>query len=141
VVLAATLLSAWLVVLPGVAFEFYKRVRPGCKPSRDDKESVRRLMTDRLVFWGGAGCLLVLAGLVDRAAWLLAFEYRDLVSVGLWLAVVAAVLRVLAPMAGSSTRPPWAPGVCWRWGRSVVICWCSCCVRGGCPSCSGRRWG
>jgi hypothetical protein len=50
-------------------------------------------MTDRLVFWGGAGCLLVLAGLVDRAAWLLAFEYRDLVSVGLWLAVVAAVLR------------------------------------------------
>jgi MFS family permease len=43
----------------------------------------------------------VLAGLVDRAAWLLAFEYRDLVSVGLWLAVVAAVLRVLAPMAGS----------------------------------------
>lgn len=101
VVLAATLLSAWLVVLPGVAFEFYKRVGPGCKPSRDDKESVRRLMTDRLVCWGGAGCLLVLAGLVDRAAWLLAFEYRDLVSVGLWLAVVAAVLRVLAPMAGS----------------------------------------
>lgn len=47
--------------------------------------------------------LVALAGLVDRVAWFIAFKELSVVHAGLLLALAAAVLRALAPLASSAT--------------------------------------
>ena len=101
VVLVLMLVVGWLVAIPWAAWQLRVRGRAPGSPLRYDEEAVRRRLTDRLVWWVKLACVVLLAGLVDRAAWLLAFQYRDLVSVGVWLAVVAAVLRALMPAVAS----------------------------------------
>ena len=99
--LMAVLFFGWLVAIPWVAWTLHGPQRPSGGLTPYDEESVRRGMTDKLRGAARLACITLLVGLVDRVAWLLAFEYRDLVGVGLWLALVAAVLRVLAPVVAS----------------------------------------
>jgi len=68
-------------------------------------DTVRNLLTKRLMLRLAAMGFVVVAGLVDRVAWNLAFDGISLVSSGLALAIAAAVLRGLAPLAsGLSAR-------------------------------------
>lgn len=98
-VLTVLLVAAWLLAIPG-SWLLLRRARlQGVEAVREER--VRRSLTDGLVWLGKLGGLIVLLGLVDRAAWFIAFEYRDILNAGLWLALVAAIVRALLPAASA----------------------------------------
>lgn len=98
------LAALWLLAIPWSHY-LLRDVLGAVESSklRAREDAVLRRLTGllaRAFRWGG---LILLVGLVDRVAWFLAFEYRDLVQAGLVLAVLSAVLRALLPMASSLT--------------------------------------
>lgn len=108
---ALALCAAWLVALPlsrallGGALR-----RPGGEGLRLREAAVRRRLTDALVWVFRLAGVVLLAGLIDRAAWFIAFEYRDIANAGLLLALLSAALRAFLPAlaglkpGGGSTR-------------------------------------
>lgn len=97
--LTVVLVAAWLLAIPGGWLMLQRARQRGFSAARE--EWVRRRLTDGLVRRGKLGGLIVLLGLVDRAAWFIAFEYRDILNAGLWLALVAAFVRALLPAASA----------------------------------------
>ncbi|MFE0843531.1 patatin-like phospholipase family protein [Achromobacter insolitus] len=95
-------LFVWLVAVPLVRRQLKKRDES--QPGLIDAQ-VRNVLTRRLAFClSGFGAILIL-GLVDRTAWVLAFEPNGLMSAGAFLVVAAAVLRAGLPLLSSATKP------------------------------------
>lgn len=64
-------------------------------------ERARNLLTSRLALSFRVLVIVLAVGLADRLAWHVAFEQVGLASAGIYLAMVAAVLRVVLPLSSS----------------------------------------
>lgn len=98
VFLSLGLLHLWLLGTALAAFALDLGKARGKADAVDDW--ARNWVTQQLALLGKITLLLVIAGLIDRVAWTIAFE-RGVISTGLWLAVLAAVARVAMPMFSS----------------------------------------
>ncbi len=127
--LTALLLVLWLLGVP-MALWTLARV---AGPAASRAEAARSRLTYTLANsfrWFSA---IALAGLVDRAAWFLAFELEPLTEAGqgaaaLWLAVWAAVIRSALPLASqllpgrASTRWLLTLGRVLGYGLTFLLC-------------------
>jgi hypothetical protein len=126
----AALLLLWLLAVPAAALAL-RRARLGC--AGPAPEAARSELTARLANsfrWFSA---IALAGLVDRAAWFLAFELEPLTEAGqgaaaLWLAAWAATIRTVLPLASQLlpgrilTRALLVVGRVLGYGLSFALC-------------------
>ena len=99
------LATAWLLAIPWARFLlrhlFAKAEIDGL---RLREEAVRRWLADWQSMVMKAIAVVLLVGLVDRAAWFLAFEFKAQADTALALAVAAAVLRAAMPALGGGAR-------------------------------------
>ncbi|MGC3985898.1 MAG: hypothetical protein QM777_14925 [Pseudorhodoferax sp.] len=126
----AALLLLWLLAVPTGALAL-RRARLKC--AGPAAEAARSDLTARLANsfrWFSA---VALAGLIDRAAWFLAFELEPLTEAGqgaaaLWLAVWAAAIRTVLPLASQLlpgrilTRALLVVGRVLGYGLSFALC-------------------
>jgi len=103
----AGLLFTWLLAVP-VAALFLRRTNHAQGALRMD--AARSLLTKALAKVFRVFAVVAIIGAVDRVAWYLAFERAQLVGVGLWLGIAAAVLRAVLPLAANITSARKAPG-------------------------------
>jgi hypothetical protein len=75
-------------------------------------EQGRALLTKALALTLAAAVMIGLAGVVDRVAWLLAFEWRQSVEVGVLLLLLAGLFRTVLSQLGASSgaAPAWLSG-------------------------------
>ncbi len=104
VLLWATLALAivWMFAVP--LAEWLLSATPAAQPPAHRADLVRSRLTKWLANCLRTGSLIVIAGVIDRLAWWLAFEFQALVEAGVVLALTAALVRALIPLA--STRLP-----------------------------------
>lgn len=90
----------WMVAIPWAWWRLHHCASSaaGSGTSRTREEEVRRGLTDWQVACVKLAGVILIAGLVDRAAWFLAFDYQDLANAGIALAVGAALLRAGLPV-------------------------------------------
>jgi hypothetical protein len=98
--LTAALMVLWLLGVP-LGMLALRRAGPDATPHADAARSHLTATLARSFRWFS---LIALAGLVDRAAWFLAFELEPLTETGqgaaaLWLAVWAGAIRTVLPLA------------------------------------------
>jgi hypothetical protein len=93
------LVLAWLIAVPLSAFVLLK-TDPNLSVAQR-AELTRNRLTRALAVCLRVAALLALAGLIDRVAWFMAFEYRSLGRAGLLLAIAAATIRALLPLLSS----------------------------------------
>ncbi len=101
VLLSITLSLAvvWMFAVP--LAEHLLSVTPAAQPLPHRADLVRSRLTKWLANCLRTGSLIVLAGVVDRLAWWLAFEFQALVEAGVVLAITAALVRALIPLVTS----------------------------------------
>ena len=93
------LVVTWLIAVPLAALVLLK-TDPALTVAQR-AELTRNGLTRALAVCLRAAALLALAGLVDRVAWFMAFEYRSLGRAGLLLAIAAAAIRAVLPLLSS----------------------------------------
>ncbi|MDM0109779.1 patatin-like phospholipase family protein [Variovorax sp. J22R24] len=92
------LVGTWLLALPLAAlYLFAARQKNELRAS----ETANTWLTRHLAFVFRIFILVAIAGLVDRTAWFLAFEFKDLARAGVGLAAAAAVVRIGFPLASN----------------------------------------
>lgn len=99
------LASAWLLAIPWARFllrHLFDQAEADGLRLRE--EAVRRWLADWQSMVMKAIAVVLLVGLVDRAAWFLAFEFKAQADTALALAVAAAVLRAAMPALGGGAR-------------------------------------
>lgn len=117
---AVALAIAWLIAIPLARF----LLRPGLDDSSAHamqlrEEAVRRWLADWQAWCMKAIGVVLLAGLVDRTAWFLAFEFDALADTALVLAIAAAALRAAAPVLGSVAKGGLGEGFLLTLGRAA----------------------
>ena len=102
---ALALIAAWLLAIPWARFLLRALFgNPEQSGLRLREEAVRRWLADWQSLCMKAIAVVVLAGLVDRVAWFLAFELEALANTAIALAVAAAVLRSVVPLFGNAAK-------------------------------------
>lgn len=102
---AVALAVTWLLAIPWARFLLRQLFDdPSTNALRLREEAVRRWLTDEQHRCMQALGVFLLAGLVDRVAWFLAFEFEALADTALALALTAAALRAAIPVIGNAAK-------------------------------------
>ena len=115
--------SGWLLLVTvwaGVPLAFWTRSLSCRTLSPTVREDIARTwLTKALAYCFRGAAIIGLAGLIDRAAWFIAFELGSVGNVGLALGFAAAVARALFPKLSGLTTGGFSTGLLLQLGRLV----------------------